>query len=100
MFDFCKKGSNFWEIDTWLMSCRVIGRSVEESVLNEIVNEAKKEGAKKIVGKFIPTKKNMMVRDLYKRLGFEELSENNEEISYELDLNTYKAFDIPIKIID
>ena len=96
----CKKGSNFWEIDTWLMSCRVIGRSVEESVLNEIVNEAKKEGAKKIVGKFIPTKKNMMVRDLYKRLGFEELSENNEEISYELDLNTYKAFDIPIKIID
>lgn len=96
----CKKESDFWEIDTWLMSCRVIGRSVEESVLNEIVSHAQKEGVKKIIGRFIATKKNMMVRDLYLKLGFSLLSKENEEISFELDLNSYTPFDIPMRIIN
>lgn len=57
-------------IDTWLMSCRVLGRQVEPTTLNLIAQEAKKLGARRLVGEYIPTKKNGMVKDHYARLGF------------------------------
>ena len=57
-------------IDTWLMSCRVLGRQVEPTTLNLIAQEAVKIGARRIVGDYIPTKKNGMVKDHYARLGF------------------------------
>ncbi len=59
-----------WEIDTWLMSCRVLGRRVEEMTLREIVHHAGRRGVAQIVGRFVPTAKNMMVAGLYERLGF------------------------------
>ncbi len=57
-------------IDTWLMSCRVLGRQVEPTTLNLIAQEAAKLGARRLVGEYIPTKKNGMVKDHYARLGF------------------------------
>jgi FkbH-like protein len=57
-------------IDTWLMSCRVLGRQVEPTTLNLIAQEALKLGAKRLVGEYIPSKKNAMVKDHYARLGF------------------------------
>jgi FkbH-like protein len=57
-------------IDTWLMSCRVLGRQVEPTTLNLIAQEAQKLGARRLVGEYIPTKKNGMVKDHYARLGF------------------------------
>ncbi len=57
-------------IDTWLMSCRVLGRQVEPTTLNLIVSEARKLGARRLVGEYIPTKKNAMVKDHYAKLGF------------------------------
>jgi FkbH-like protein len=57
-------------IDTWLMSCRVLGRQVEPTTLNLIAEQAQKLGAKRVVGEYIPTKKNGMVKDHYARLGF------------------------------
>jgi len=59
------------EIDTWLMSCRVLGRQVEPTTLNLVAAEAMRLGAKRLVGVYVPTKKNAMVRDHYARLGFE-----------------------------
>jgi FkbH-like protein len=58
------------EIDTWLMSCRVLGRQVETATLNLIAAEAAKLGAKRLAGEYIPTRKNAMVKDHYARLGF------------------------------
>jgi FkbH-like protein len=58
-------------IDTWLMSCRVLGRQVEPTTLNLIAAQAQKLGAKRLLGDYIPTKKNGMVRDHYVKLGFE-----------------------------
>jgi FkbH-like protein len=58
-------------IDTWLMSCRVLGRRVEQATLNLIAAEARKLGAKRLLGDYIPTSKNGMVRDHYLKLGFE-----------------------------
>jgi FkbH-like protein len=57
-------------IDTWLMSCRVLGRQVEPTTLNLIAQEAAKLGAKRLIGEYIPTKKNAMVKDHYAKLGF------------------------------
>jgi len=57
-------------IDTWLMSCRVLGRQVEATTLNLIAAQAKLLGARRLVGEYLPTKKNGMVKDHYARLGF------------------------------
>jgi FkbH-like protein len=57
-------------LDTWLMSCRVLGRQVESTTLNLIAQQAAKLGATRVVGEYIPTKKNAMVKDHYARLGF------------------------------
>jgi FkbH-like protein len=59
-------------IDTWLMSCRVLGRQVERAMLNLIVKEAVRLGAARIVGQYIPSEKNKMVRRHYPDLGFVE----------------------------
>ncbi|MBP2618672.1 HAD-IIIC family phosphatase [Chryseobacterium jejuense] len=57
-------------IDTWLMSCRVLKRGMEDFTLNTIVEAARNNGYKYVVGEYIPTAKNQMVADHYERLGF------------------------------
>jgi FkbH-like protein len=61
-------------IDTWLMSCRVLGRQVEPTTLNLVAAQARALGAKRLIGEYIPTKKNGMVREHYARLGFTVVS--------------------------
>ena len=58
--------------DTWLMSCRVLKRGMENFVLNIIVNFAKKQGFANLKGEYLPTPKNEMVKDHYKNLGFRQ----------------------------
>lgn len=58
-------------IDTWLMSCRVLGRGVEAATLGLVVAEARGLGARRLVGEYRPTAKNDMVRDHYLKLGFD-----------------------------
>jgi len=60
-------------LDTWLMSCRVLGRNVEEATLNLVASEARKLGATRLIGEYRPTAKNAMVREHYAKLGFAEL---------------------------
>lgn len=64
-----KRGSDF-EIDTWLMSCRVLGRDVEKLVYNRLVAAARACGATTLVGRYRPTPKNGLVKDLLGGLGF------------------------------
>ena len=63
-------------IDTFLMSCRIIGREVEVSFVNYIASILKKMGMKKLIGEYIPTKKNKLTEDIYSKLGFKEGKEN------------------------
>lgn len=63
-------GGTEWEIDTWLMSCRVLGRGVEQMVLHEILRHAQAKGARTLVGRFIPTARNGIVEQHYEKLGF------------------------------
>ena len=57
-------------IDTWLMSCRVLGRQVEPASLNLIAEQARQLGASRLIGDYEPTTKNGMVADHYEKLGF------------------------------
>ena len=58
------------DIDTWLMSCRVLGRGVEQRILDVLVARAKALGKPAVTGRYIPTAKNGIVKDLYTKLGF------------------------------
>ena len=62
-------------LDTWLMSCRVLGRGMEEETLNLVVAEARRLGALRLIGEYRPTAKNGMVREHYQRLGFTRVSD-------------------------
>jgi len=64
-----------WEIDTWLMSCRVLGRRVEQMVLREIAQHARSRGIRTLIGAYVPTERNAMVREHYARLGFRPAGE-------------------------
>ena len=83
------------EVDSWLMSCRVLGRGVEKAALSILIDEARRRGHKEIVGKFRPTAKNGMVRDHYSRLGFDLVAEKSgSETIWMLNLKTANA-DVP-----
>lgn len=62
-------------IDTWVMSCRVLKRGVEFLMFDYIQEIACEWQCHDIVGEYIPTTKNSMVKDLYKKLEFSELKE-------------------------
>jgi FkbH-like protein len=71
----CRQEDQSWDIDTWLMSCRVLNREVEFATLNILAEKAKRSGANQLRGRYIPTAKNGIVRDLYAKLGFIKVEE-------------------------
>ncbi len=78
-------------IDTWLMSCRVLGRGVERTTLNLVAEQAQALGATRLLGEYLPTKKNGMVRDHYTKLGFQPVSQEADGASTaSLDLTGYE----------
>jgi FkbH-like protein len=87
-------------MDTWLMSCRVLGRQVEEATLNLLAAEAAKMGAKAIEGIYLPTKKNGMVREHYGKLGFEKLEESAEGSRWRLELGAFKPREVFMKTVE
>jgi FkbH-like protein len=88
-------------IDTWLMSCRVLGRQVEPTTLNLIAQEAQKLGARRLIGEYIPTKKNGMVKDHYAKLGFTVMERDeaggNRNI---VDLASFKPTETFIHVVE
>jgi len=58
-------------IDTWIMSCRVLKRGVEKFLLDELMNKCKKVGVKTVLGEWLETRKNHIVKNHFRDLGFE-----------------------------
>jgi FkbH-like protein len=89
-------------IDTWLMSCRVLGRKVEEATLALLVAQARRLGAAKLRGVFRPTAKNAMVKDHYTKLGFSPVAGDgdgdSDEQWFELALAGYTPPSLPMII--
>jgi len=95
----CRKQGADWLIDTWLMSCRVLGRQVEVAVLQELVAQARARGIRSLVGKYLPTEKNALVRDHYQKLGFTSLEQAEDGSStWTLSVEDYQSVALPIAI--
>lgn len=74
-------------IDTFLMSCRVIGRTLETVIISEVIGQLKKLGVLSLKASYLPTVKNGLVRKLYENHGFDLIKEVNDGSKfYELDL--------------
>ncbi len=76
------------EIDTFLLSCRVIGRTVETALLAHIASSAADRGRKRVIGWFLPTKKNAPARDFYEQHGFVREQTNETGTLWVLDLKS------------
>ena len=73
-------------VDTWVMSCRVLSKGMEDFVCGEIVGLARQLGCRSVRGKYIPTQRNQLVAGLYERLGFGMCGQQSEATLWELDL--------------
>ena len=90
-----EKQKQKWIIDTWLMSCRVLGRKVELATLYNLIYSAKKYNIKEIIGKFIPTNRNNLVKNHYKDLGFKLKSKKNKIELWTINTDNYSFKKIP-----
>jgi FkbH-like protein len=86
-------------IDTWLMSCRVLGRRMEEAMLAELVAAAQARGADALIGRYLPTQKNALVADHYEKLGFHLVAHGDDGSStWRLPLAGWTPPALPIRI--
>jgi FkbH-like protein len=74
-------------LDTWLMSCRVLQRGVEQFALGELAARARARGCSRLLGTYIPTPKNGLVKDHYAGLGFRRTGTDGDASLWELALD-------------
>ena len=86
-------------MDTWLMSCRVLGRGVEDVALNLLCELALERGCTRLEGTYRPTPKNGMVRDHYSRFGFAlRLAEPDGTTNWSLPLSGFAPRATPMRV--
>src|ERR1700722_18546141 len=97
----CRPGADrVWEIDTWLMSCRVLGRKVEHMVLREILEHARAAGVSKLTGVYRPTDRNQMVAEHYAKLGFTKTRVTESgKTEWELPVESADPESAPMKVV-
>jgi FkbH-like protein len=97
----CRPGApGEWQIDTWLMSCRVLGRRVEHMVLREILEHARAAGIRKLAGIYRPTDRNKLVVDHYAKLGFTQVSEDDSGVTrWDLLVDEAQPQSAPMRVV-
>jgi FkbH-like protein len=97
----CRPGeAGAWDIDTWLMSCRVLGRKVEDMVLREILEHARAARVHKLTGAYRPTDRNKLVIDHYAKLGFTKVGEEESGLTrWELFVKEADPERVPMKVV-
>lgn len=96
----CRKGAEVWTVDTWLMSCRVLERGVEQAIMNQLVAEAARGGARVIEGVYIPTDRNGLVADFYDRMSFSlKDTDASGRKTYRLTVADYRPFPTEIALL-
>jgi FkbH-like protein len=75
-------------VDTWVMSCRVLGRTVEEFIANDIRTMAQQRGCDRVLGRYVRSAKNGLVEGLYERLGFTCVNRSDETTEWAFELGS------------
>lgn len=79
------------EIDTFLLSCRVIGRTIETALLSILVERARAHGMEQLQGWFLPTKKNAPAQGFYATHNFQCVTQEERGTLWSLDLKEAKS---------
>lgn len=74
-------------IEEFVMSCRVMGKNIEQGILLDVERSLQKEGFEKVRGIYIPSAKNKPVEELYEQMGYSECGSEGESRIYELNLD-------------
>ena len=90
-----EKNSDYWLLDTFLLSCRIMGRGIEDAILTEIVKKAKIEGIREIRANFIPTPKNKPSENFLSDFGFQKF---DEQWIYDLNNEITKINHLEVEI--
>jgi FkbH-like protein len=85
-----KKEDNCWYLDTFLMSCRVLGRKLEDFFLDYIIGQATKNGVREVWGRYIRTRKNSIVKSFYNDFGFSPAGTENDAKLYSIGVSDYE----------
>jgi FkbH-like protein len=85
-------GNGVFEIDNWVMSCRVFGRDLEFEAINAAVDAVRQRGGSQLTATYIPTAKNAVIKDMFPRLGFEPVAmeEAGGITRWRLTIDTYQ----------
>lgn len=83
---FCEIVEQAVRVETWVMSCRVLKRQVEDVVVNELARIARARGCDRLIGVYVPSAKNAMVRELYPSLGFTPTDATSQRSTYSLSM--------------
>jgi FkbH-like protein len=94
-FIIVKDEPDAWVIDTLLLSCRILGKKIEQQFIGYVLDELKKSAPKKIIGSYIPTKKNSQTKDFYQQFGFQKIKSTEAEDVWERSLVDYTFAPIP-----
>ena len=93
--------SNNCILDTFLMSCRIIGRNLEYALMNYIVDVMAEKGVQTIQASYIPSPKNMQVKNFYESCSFELINESSSVKNYSLNVGNCSLKQIDyIRLID
>jgi FkbH-like protein len=86
-----KHNDGIARVDSFLLSCRIIGRSIEFKFIDYVVSQLKKRGTKTIYSEYLKTLKNEQVVNFYDSMGFEIIEKGDEKTTYKMELNDFKS---------
>jgi len=78
-------------IRDWLMSCRVLARGVEQTLMNLVVEKARERNLRRVRGEYIRTAKNQMVEDFFGRFGFTQTGGDKDHAYWTLNVSEYQC---------
>ncbi len=92
---FARERDDALDIDTLLLSCRVIGRTLETAMLSALCDEAARRGRPRLTGTIVSTARNAPVLDLFERHGFERVGGSDTESTWSLRLDERTRIECP-----
>ncbi len=88
-------------IDTFLMSCRVLGRNVEYAFMNWLIERLERQGARRVYARYVETAKNAQVKEFFDCCSFSLRASTEKERDYVLNVHEYKSKQVEyVEIID
>ena len=73
-------------IDSFMLSCRVLGRKIEYTYLNMLKEKLRQKNVKEIIGIIVPTERNIVAQIFYSNAGFEKILSNDSKQLYKLEI--------------